>query len=422
MSGASSSCHPARLQRFGETVDALCDGLARRAGLLDDALAAYRAQCEHDDRVPTVGSGSMVRALVSELREVGRWTAGVGDAFAQSALVNDFMAPGTTGTDLEAVLTVRDGQLVGYLTGWPDPYRGVPAGAAAELAAGLHLRYDQDEPPAWITHLSRGGSVGDGLAALLEEAAPVMAKLPSSVTVRLTVEADDVAVLADGAVAARLSRTELAARILLPRADPGRLLAASRWVTRAGVGATGLAAAGHQWFADDGLPAPQRAARATGRGIVVGAAAYGGAEAGAALGGLCGPAAIVCSPVLAVGGGIVGTTLSSRVADWALEPGDPKPAARDLGDLRSELAAEDGTPSPGLEAEVDMRASDLARAATADRPVVASRVESLVPTDAVLGRVAKADDWSAARSPRSPAAVLTSTPPRDPWGGDWPWL
>ena len=70
MSGASS-CHPARLQRFGRSLDALCDGLSRRAGVLDEALAAYRARCEHGFRVPTADTGQMVRALASELRDVG---------------------------------------------------------------------------------------------------------------------------------------------------------------------------------------------------------------------------------------------------------------------------------------------------------------------------------------------------------------
>jgi hypothetical protein len=422
MSGACSSCHPARLQRFGDTVDALCDGLARRAGPLDDALATYRARCEVDYRVPTVDTGTMVRALASELRDAGRWTAAVGDAFAQSALVNDYMAPGTTGTDLEAILTVRDGQLIGYMTAWSDPYRGVAEGAAAHLAAILHVHYDQDEPPAWLAHLSHGGSAADGVSTFLERAGPLMAKLPSSVTVRLSLEADDVVVLADGGLTTRVTRADLTARILLPEADSGRLLTASRWISRAGVVATGAAAAAEQWFKDDGRPVTERAVRAAGRGGAVAGGAWGGAEVGGIAGGVCGPGAVVCSPVLAVAGGIAGAALGDKVMDHVLDPGDPKPASRDLGELRAEIAAKDGTAAPALEARADGVASDLARKATAGRPVLASRVESLVPDHDALGRVIEAKDWSAARSPKSPAAVLTSTPPPDPWGGDWPWL
>ncbi|HKE74654.1 MAG TPA: hypothetical protein VKB57_13620 [Acidimicrobiales bacterium] len=422
MSGASSSCHPARLRRFGETVDALCDGLARRAGLLDDALAAYRARCEVDYRVPTVDTGTMVRALASELRDTGRWTAAVGDAFAQSALVNEYMAPGTTGTDLEAILTVRDGQLVGYMTAWDDPYRGVAEGAAAQLAAILDVHYDQDEPPAWLAHLSHGGSAADGLSALLKKAAPLMANLPSSVTVRVSLEADEVAVLADGGVATRVTRADVAARILLPRAEPERLVTASRWISRAGVVATGAAAAAEQWFKDDGRAVPERAVRAAGRGGGVAVGAWGGAELGGAAGGLCGPGAVVCSPVLAVAGGIAGAAVGDKAMDRVLAGGGPKPAARDLGELRADIAAADGTAAPALEARADGVASDLARKATAGRPIVASRVESLVPDHDALERVIEAKDWSAARSPKSPAAVLTSSPPPDPWGGDWPWL
>lgn len=46
MSGGTSSARPARLVRFGETTDAMDEGLRRRFGALDEALAAYRATCD----------------------------------------------------------------------------------------------------------------------------------------------------------------------------------------------------------------------------------------------------------------------------------------------------------------------------------------------------------------------------------------
>ena len=70
-----------------------------------------------------------------------------------------------------------------------------------------------------------------------------------------------------------------------------------------------------EWRADGGMPWGERLARTFIKGAATGLGTFGGAVGGEALGTLCGPAAVVCIPVLGVGGGIAGQALGERAGD-----------------------------------------------------------------------------------------------------------
>lgn len=424
MTHARSSCHPARLDRFGQTVDAVCDGLAHRAGKLDDALAAYRSSCEQGYRAPTVDTAAVVRGLISSLRSIGRWTGDVGHGFAQAALDRKRLH---WPPDFEDVYTMADGMVLGYLSGWSDPYLGVRPGTAARLAHDLGEHYDQDDPPAWITVLARGGTVTDALTPLLTTTGASMAGIHRGATVTVRVQAGKVAVFGDGSYVASVTEAEMSARFLIPTARASELVTASRWVGRAGAAATFLSAGSNQWFADAGRPLDDRVGRATTRGGAVAAGSAAGAWAGGAIGGLCGPAAVVCSPVLGAGGGLLGAGFGNAAADRLPWMDEQQPGEHDLAVVRVAIGGDQSDIEPALEARADRKASQLAREATADDPVRHARVDALVPDDDALARAIKAGDWSAAASP-SPgttagptAAMITAQAPPDPWGGDHPW-
>ena len=427
MASGDSACHPARLERFGRTMDAVCDGLAHRAGHLSDALDDYRHACERTYRAPTAGTVGVIRGLITGLRDIGRWTGDVGKAFGQAAAVAAYMSPDAP-ADLEGVIRVPDAELRSYLTAWPDPYLGVPEGAAAQLAADLGVRYDPRSTPAWIAYLSDGGNATNGVGPLLKSTAALMADVPGGVTVTVRIESSTVAVFEDGSIVARFSQTEVAAHFVAPSANAGKLLTASKWVGRAGFVATAFAAGGTQWHTDAGLPTGQRLGRAATRGGAVAIGSSGGAWLGSTVGGACGPAAIVCSPVLGFGGGVLGAAAGKMASDhipW-MHPVRPDPGQHDLGAVREGLAATHDDVEPSLAAQSDRAAADLARAATADDPIRAGRVAALVPNDEALARVVAADDWSAAKTPATsttttlPPAVVSSSPMPDPWG-DHPW-
>jgi hypothetical protein len=430
VTSGESSCRPARLERFDATVGALCDGLGIRAGLLDDALAAYRSSCDPSFRAPTAESDEMVRAVASALRDLGQWAGAVGAAFRRAAEAEGL--PGWFGLDGE--LTLADARIEDGLGGWSDPYRGVAEGTASQLARDLGVDDDPDGPPAWVELVGDGTTVTDVLGPLLAGTALGLAGLPPGVAVTLRVEAGAVAVLADDAVVTRLSRSELSARLMLPTAGAPRVAAAATWVGRAGSALAFLAGGGEQWHADGGLPASRRVARAVTRGGGVAALSAGAGAAGVEAGAVCGPFMPVCSTVFGIGGAIAGGIAGGAIVDalpW-MEP--PPPGEHDLGIISHEIAADDGRANARLGAQADLTASDLAVLATADDPHLSERVMSVLPDDDVLERIVAYDERSA--PPWVPAGTTTTSttapsppapgrgtggaaPPPDPWAGDW---
>lgn len=432
MTSGESSCRPARLERFDATVGALCDGLAIRAGLLDDALVAYRTACDPSFRAPTADSDEMVRAVASALRDLGRWTGAVGSAFRRAA--DDQGLPGWFGLDGE--MTLADARIEDGLGGWSDPYRGVAEGTASQLAGDLAVDDDPDGPPAWVELVGDGTTVTDVLGPLLEGAAVGLADLPPGVAVTLRVEAGAAAVLADGAVVARLSRSELSARLMLPTAGAPRVAAAATWVGRAGSALAFLAGAGEQWHADGGLPSSPRVARAVTRGGGVAALSAGAGAAGVEAGAVCGPFVPVCSTVFGIGGAIAGGVAGEAIVEALPWMEQPPPGEHDVGIVTDEIAADDGSVNARLGAQADLAASDLAVLATTDDPQLSERVMSVLPDDDVLERIVAYDDRSA--PPWVPAGTTTTSttsttapsppaperasggaaPPPDPWAGD----
>lgn len=429
MTSGESSCRPARLERFDATVGALCDGLGIRAGLLDDALVAYRSSCDPSYRAPTEDSDEMVRAVAAALRDLGQWTGAVGGAFRRAGQAAGL--PGWFGFDGE--MTLAHARIEDALGGWSDPYRGVAEGAASQLARDLGVDYDPDGPPAWVELLRDGATGTDVLGPLLEGTAMGLADLPPGVTVTLRAEYAVVAVLADDAVVTRLSQAELSARLMLPTASAPRVAAAATWIGRAGAALSFCAAAGEQWYGDAGLPTQQRVARAVTRGGGVTGFSVGGGALGVQAGALCGPFMPVCSTALGVGGAIAGGLVGEATVEalpW-MEP--PPPGEHDVDAVTDAIAADEIEVNPRLAAQADLQASDLAALATADDPLLSDRVLSILPDDDVLERIIAYDDPSAppwvstgttttsTTVPAAPAPVSVpaggSLPP-DPWAAN----
>jgi hypothetical protein len=429
MTSGESSCRPARLERFDATVGALCDGLGVRAGLLEDALVAYRSSCDPSYRAPTDDSDEMVRAVAAALRDLGQWTGAVGAAFRRAGQAAGL--PGWFGFDGE--MTLADARIEDALGGWSDPYRGVAEGAASQLSRDLGVDDDPDGPPVWVDLLGDGATVTDVLGPLLEGAAMGLADLPPGVTVTLRAESGVVTVLADGAVVTRLSQAELSARVMLPTASAPRLAAAATWVGRAGAALAFVAGAGEQWYADAGLPPQQRVARAVTRGGGVTIGSGGAAWVGVQLGAACGPVAPVCSTVFGVAGAVAGGMAGDAVVNSFpfMEPRPP--GEHDLDAITDATAAEGVDVNARVAAQADLQASDLAVLATADDPLLSDRVISILPDDEVLERIVAYDDTSAppwvstgttttsttAPPGLAPVPVSAGGPaPPDPWAGD----
>jgi hypothetical protein len=445
MTEASSSCRPNRLLRFEEAVDAAIDGLRTRAGILDDALAHYRATCEWEYRAATVGTEDVVSAFGTGARDWGRWTGDVARAFLSAAAVDAYMGlPGTI--DGEDVMTRTDGELLGYLADeldeGEDPFRGIPEGAAAQLAQGLGLEYDQSGPPAWIDYLADGGSALEISGLLMEGTARALAGIPASVPVVLRIEHGSLQLFADGTMVATFSEVEMLARLRVPSAGAPRLAATGRWLGRVSNVLSGVAGFATQWEADEGMGSGSRVLRAATRGgtSVLGSmlgGAGGGFAGGALAGTVCGPGAPVCSGVLGTGGAIVGALAGGLLGDQAadllpwMDPHEPRPVEHDLDALTDLIAARDRHVDPGLAATVDLAASEMALADAADRPAYQATVASLLPDRSLLEHVALTGETT----PPVPTGTTTTTttqvpvpagaPSRDdlpdPWVRDRPW-
>jgi hypothetical protein len=406
----TSACRPERLVRFDGTLDAVADGLARRRGTLDDALAAYRATCDVDLRAPTVDTVEVLRGFGGGLRDFGNWVGGVGRAFKD--------AIGSGQHDYDEVYTFDDGRVLEYLSLYldpgADPYRGVTEGAGSWLAAGIGLDYDQDEPPAWIDYLAAGGTIGDVMSPLLQGSADGLSRLPQFASLTVRLEGGGLVIYGDEALAAAFS-AQLHARIRLPVGQASRLATASTWVGRIGTGMAGVAGAADQWYADAGLPLGERVLRSGTRGA---SAAFGSVAGAWALTSLaCGPGAPACATVAGIVGAFGGSWLFDEVTDelpWMDEPG---PAERDLGEVRDRVAFPDAV-DPAVAATVDLTASDLALGATAHDPALQLQVNRILPDRTVLERVV--DTNAAHPAPettptRTTVPVLPEDDVPDPW-------
>lgn len=382
MTAGKSSCRPARLKRFDETLGAVADGLARRAGTLGDALAVYQARCAGSYQVPTAGTEGVVLEFGSGLRQWGQWVGAVGQAFLDVSGNRAYIKPAWA-THPEHVARYTDDDLMyrlaRYLDPGDDPFRGVPEGSAEDFSRRLGARFDPDGPPAWITWLANGGTISDISKEVMTGTAKTLAKLPPEIRVTHQLRVGAVAVLRDGSVVGTLVRADLFARLRLPTASAPRIAGAANLVGAAGMVASGAAGAGMQWYNDQGLPTGPRVARAATRGVSIAAFGALGGLAGGVAGLSCGPAAPVCSAVLGAGGAINGGKVGDVVAGWMPWMDPPRPGEHHHGVLRDQIAMDDHDVDLEVAARVDLAASDIALNEAADNPAFQKRVASILP-------------------------------------------
>lgn len=375
-----ASCRPGRLTRFEEAHHAACDGLVRRAGALDDALATYRATCAGEYRAGTVDAVAAIDDWRGSYRAFSTWVGDVGRAFLTADAIDAYVGtggvPGDDGlsvhTEAEVLEHVHERWEDDPYLGVVDPSTGLVAIDAAPWVADL-VADDQSQPPPWVEAVDSGAFATEVLGVMAGGAATLLAGIPRGVDVVVRYEGATLVVLRDGTVIARVTQAEAAARILVPRNTAG-LEVASRWLGRASTAASFLAAGAGQWFGDEGLPTDERIYRAVvrGGGVALGGwlgGAGGGFLGGAAAGTVCGPGAPVCSSVLGVGGAIVGGVAGALGADWLVDrlPGmgndEPLPLEYDLDavtDLVGDGGPAEGT-APGI-AVVDLAASEAVSA------------------------------------------------------------
>jgi hypothetical protein len=418
--------------RFEDTLDAVADGLARRGVAVDDALTTYGATCGAEYRPPVDGAGTTVRDLAYRLRLWGNWVGDVGRAFIAAAAAAEYTDPGTTNLDFERVYGQPDKALVEHLSDHlgedDDPYRGIQPGAAQGLAEGLGVTYDQDDPPAWVSFLDRGGNTTEILGELLTGAGELVTTSAEWATISVRMEGRVVAMSGDDILAAAFA-ADLHARIRLPGAGGPRLRRAGRWIGRAGTaighGSNFLSAAGGsagQWHDDAGRSTGPRVGRAFTRGF---GPTMTGALTGAAAGSACGPGAPVCSTALGIAGGILGATAGDRVVDQLPWMQPFLPAEHDPDYIRGRMAALDAPVTPELAATVDLAASDLARQEIAsEAPEFRARVDALLPDADLLRQVI--ETGSAPQVPMGvtgPITVPKHAPiPADQWKVPDPWV
>lgn len=376
----TASCIPDRLIRFNETLQAAADGLVRRVNDLDEALSTYVASCDPAYVVDCRDAADSVSEWRGDYRAFGTWTADVGRAFEAA--------------------DEKGGYVVDHLPAmWADdPFLGVPPPTDADDP----IAGDQDGPPAWLDTLKETGDLAGISAELIKGYAGVLAGLPDSVTVTVRITNGTVEILSDGAVVARYTQLELTARLVTPRAGPG-LTATGRWLGRAGNILGFVTSFAEQYTGDEGLPADERLLRAATKGLGVGGFAMAGATAGLA----CGPGAPVCSTVLAIGGGILGGIFGDKITDLLPWMDEPEPGEHDLGAIEDVIADPGDGDGPGdaTLAGVDLLASDVVRADTADDPELRTEIESILPDEQDLL------DTIDPPEPTPTGTTTTTTPP-----------
>lgn len=377
-----ASARPGRLLRFQEAHAAACDGLYRRCGTLDDALARYRATCEVAYRAPTHGAVDALDSWRGSYRSLTTWVGDVGRAFLAAEAVDVYVGGGGSG-DIEAIVRQGEDDILTHLhEQWDDdPYRGVVDPVTGEIAADAApwvadlVADDQSAPPAWVGAVADGSFYATIVDEMLGATAASLAGLPRAVDVTVVFERGEIVVYRNGAVAARLTRVEVSARVLVPDVS-SRLGAIRTWVGRAGYALTFVAAGAGQWYDDEGLPTDERMARALTRGGgALGGAIVGGLVAGAAVGTVCGPGAPVCSTVLGIGGAILGGVIGEWGAGFLpwMDDDDSEPLPLEYDVEAIEDLIESG--GPGELHDASIAAVDLAGREAAAASVVPGTVE-----------------------------------------------
>lgn len=419
---AEASCRPGRLTRFEEAHHAACDGLVRRAGALDEALATYRATCEGAYRAGTVDAVAAVDDWRGSYRAFSTWVGDVGRAFLTADAIDAYVGTGGSPGD-DGVSLHTEAEVLDHLDErWDDdPYLGVVDPTTGALAADAApwvvamVAGDQGDPPPWVDAVDQGSYATLVLGTMADGGAILAARIPRGIDVVVRVEGTMLVVLQDGVVIARVTQVEAAARILVPRSTAG-LEATSRWLGRASNAATFLAAGAGQWFGDEGLPTEERILRSVTRGGGVALGGWlGGLGAGAVAGTVCGPGAPVCSGVLGVGGAILG----ALGADWLVDAlpwmDDPEPLPLDHdADAVTDLVADGGSPGQTEVslAVVDLAASEAASASAAPGSWDEYFLQQVLPdSDTLLDVISPAPDAPPTGTTTTTTTTTTMPPP-----------
>jgi len=288
----TASARPERLQNLAETTGAIADGLATRAGWMDDDWVSYSLRNGVDWRFDVSDLPGALRAWAQTLRAIGEFTGTIGAAF----LAADDDDPGGRHE-------LSEQRLHGLV---PCDVRELieQSDASEQVDWG-----EPDDPPPWLEALDFSamavGHVGEGVDAL------------------------EVAfVVGSGSAAGWAPETPAA---LGRFASPAGLTSFATIFSAGSAGLSGLAAGLGRWQDDAGSLSytdGEIAARAATTGVVTGGGAVATSIASAAAASsLCGPGAPVCAGVVIIGVGVFGSSLTNSVTE-RLTP-SPGPAEHD---------------------------------------------------------------------------------------------
>lgn len=144
MAPGMASARPQRLLNLAETTGAIADGLATRAGWLDDDWHLYRMRNGPDWRFDVGDLPDALRAWAQTLRKLGEFTGAVGAAFLD--------ADGGGGDGVHELGEWRLRRLL------PSDIRGVLDEDADACPVSVDWG-DPDHPPAWLEALRVGARV-----------------------------------------------------------------------------------------------------------------------------------------------------------------------------------------------------------------------------------------------------------------------
>jgi hypothetical protein len=167
MASEMASARPQRLLDLAETTGAIADGLATRAGWLDDDWHLYRMRNGPDWRFDVGDLPDAVRAWAQTLRKLGEFTGAVGAAFREA-----------DGGDTGGVHELDARRLRRLL---PSDIRGLLDEDADACPVSVDWG-DPDHPPAWLEALRVGARVVAHADAAVDgvEAAYVVGRGPAA--------------------------------------------------------------------------------------------------------------------------------------------------------------------------------------------------------------------------------------------------
>jgi hypothetical protein len=337
-----------------------------------------------------------VRTWTDDLKRLGEWTAGVGQAFLIADGID--MYTGHRGQAHDSVMSFDDHTLISDRKGAGDPYLGVSGKG----------EFDWNQPglpgnPDWIRRLKGGDEAATWADAIGESIKDLSKAKGLSFTMALS-QSSDTVVITPTRIVEITATGEITATLSVSAAD---ISAIANKIGDASTALTFLAAFGEQWQHDRGLPPGSRLDRSALRGGAVGFGAWLGMARGATIG------AEACGLPCGVAGGLVGAMVGawagSKVASPLLQD-DPK---KELKAVRRAIL--DAKSDPAADAAIKLDANQMARAHLANDPGLLSHLNKIAPNDTALRQVAHPSTTPTAEPPAtSPSPPPTAAPPPHP--------